>query len=303
MAGDTYTARMHSSTRAHVRIGPAGWSYEDWKGVVYPPDMGRATHPLSILAPLFDVVEINATFYRPANPKHAEGWVKKIAAWPDFRFTAKLWERFTHGEWPSGAEAQIFRDGLAPLKEAGTLGAVLAQFPWSFRRTPENRLRLARIADVFADHALVAELRHDSWDTPEVYRGFQERGIAFCNIDQPMFDNSIAPSDKVTAPIAYVRLHGRNTADWFRKDTHRNDRYNYLYSSEELAPWVQRINKMKREARELYVVTNNHFVGQAVVNGIELSRALGRPVPALSPHLLARYPGLALHASGSAESD
>jgi uncharacterized protein YecE (DUF72 family) len=289
--------------RGRVHIGPAGWSYEDWKGVVYPPSIPKGTHPLTILAPLFDTVEINATFYRPANPKHAESWITKVAPWPGFRFTAKLWEAYTHGtDWPTDAETQTFRDGLEPLVAAGKFGALLVQFPWSFKRTPANRMRLGKIADTFSGYPLVVELRHTSWNVPEVFEGFRARGIAFCNIDQPLFDDSIEPSEEVTAPVGYVRFHGRNAADWFRKDAHRNDRYNYLYSEEELAPWVERMNRMRRKVRDLYVVTNNHYQGQAVVNGIELAAALGRKVPPLPPHLIIKYPRLA-HLVSSSHAD
>lgn len=285
---------MQVAHEAKVRFGPAGWSYEDWKGIVYPAGLPRATHPVAWLSQWFDTIEVNATFYRQPDPRHALAWLRHLEDRPDFRFTLKLWEGFTHGReaWPGAAAVQAYRAGIAPLVDAGRLGAVLVQFPWSFRRTPENRQWLARIADAFDGLPLAVELRHATWDTPAVYTALRERGIAFCNIDQPIFKDSIAPSEHVTAPVGYVRLHGRNAADWFREGAGRNDRYNYLYSAEELTPWVDRIKAMKKLVNEIYVVTNNHFAGQAVVNALEMQHAIAPRRYTLPPELLARYPRL-----------
>ena len=227
-----------------MRIGPAGWSYDDWKGVVYPPGMPRDQHPLTYLSGFFDTVEVNSSFYRPPNWKHCAAWVQKVADRPRFSFTAKLWRRFTHerGAWPGDDEVRQVLDGFAPLADAGKLGAILIQFPWSFKRTPENRAWLARVIDAFAAHPLALEIRHASWDRRAVFEGLAERRVAFCNIDQPLFRDSIAPSSRTTARVGYVRLHGRNHDDWFREDAGRDERYDYLYTKDELKPWVDKID-------------------------------------------------------------
>ncbi len=285
---------MENQDGGKVFVGPAGWSYEDWKGIVYPPGMPRSSHALDILAPLFNTVEINATFYHPTKPAYCTSWLGKVSGYPDFRFTAKLWQRFTHEReaWPSDAEIQRFKDGIAPLAEAGRLGGLLVQFPWSFKRTPENRQWLAKVASAFADYPLVLEIRHASWDRPEVYDGLSERGIAFCNIDQPLFDDSIAPSEKTTAKVGYIRFHGRNRAAWFDNKAGRNERYNYLYSEDELRPWIEKIRNMRRKVNSLFVITNNHYCGQAVVNAIEIQAALGYATYRLPGHLVEHYPRL-----------
>jgi uncharacterized protein YecE (DUF72 family) len=277
-----------------IRVGPAGWSYEDWKGIVYPPDMPRSVHPLEFISHSFDTVEVNSSFYRPTNPKHAASWVGKVAGNADFKFAFKLWQRFTHERdlWPGAKEVQLVREGIAPVVDAGKLGALLVQFPWSFKRTPENRQWLARVVDAFAKYPLALEIRHASWDRPEVYDGLAKRNVAFCNIDQPMFDNSIAPSDRVTSRVGYVRLHGRNKADWFREGAGRDDRYNYLYSHDELNEWLKRIEGIRKMVDEAYVVTNNHYRGQAVVNAFELQDGLGQPVGDVPPSLVEHYPRL-----------
>ena len=288
-----YTRPM-SQALAEVYTGPAGWSYADWKGVVYPPRMPRGLHALTYLSRYFNTVEINVSFYRPPVAQHCASWLEKVNGRPDFLFTAKLWQRFTHerGAWPASVEERAFKEGLRPLHEAGKLGALLVQFPWSFRRSVEARQWLARIADTFAEYPLAVEVRHDSWDLQEVYAALQERGIAFCNIDQPLFDHSLAPSEHATAPVGYVRLHGRNHATWFAEGVHQNDRYNYLYDAGELQPWIDRIRRMRERVQRLFVVTNNHYRGQAVVNAIEIQRALSDG-PVRFPAVLAEhYPRL-----------
>lgn len=277
-----------------VRVGPAGWSYEDWKGIVYPEGMPRSQHPLAYLARYFDTVEINTTFYHPPNPRYCEGWVRKVNANPRFRFTAKLWQRFTHerGAWPTDAEVAMVTEGFRPLLECGLLGAVLVQFPWGFKRVPAEREWLARVLDTFAEFPLALEIRHASWNRAEVFDALRERHVAFCNIDQPMFSKSLPATDAVTSKVGYVRLHGRNAGDWFREDAGRDDRYNYLYSEDELQPWIAKIERMRQQADRVYVVTNNHYRGQAVVNAFELKYGLGERELEVPSPLLEVYPRL-----------
>jgi uncharacterized protein YecE (DUF72 family) len=277
-----------------VRIGPAGWSYEDWKGIVYPPGMPRSLHPLCYLSEWFDTIEINSTFYRPPDARHCAAWVEKVAARPQFRFAAKLWQRFTHerAAWPEEAEIRAYTSGIAPLHESGKLGAILVQFPWSFKRTVENRQWLMQVMETFGQYPLVLEIRHSSWDRPEVYEGLAHYKAAFCNIDQPLFKNSIKPSAKVTAKAGYIRLHGRNADNWFRETAGRDERYDYLYSDEELQPWIDKVRRMRDQVKDLYVVTNNHYRGQAVVNALELAHAVNGTTFELPDHLVQAYPRL-----------
>lgn len=286
---------MDKETPGNLRIGPAGWAYDDWKGVVYPPDMPRSLHPLTYLSRYFDTIEINSTFYRPQPGRVFAGWAEKVAENPRFQFAAKLWQRFTHerATWPEPAEIALAQEGLRTLHDAGRLGAVLVQFPWSFQRTPENRQWLARVLDAFAAYPLVLEVRHASWNRPEMYDGLAQRGVAFCNIDQPVFGNSIAPSAYVTAPVGYVRLHGRNHDNWFREDARVEERYDYLYTLEELEPWIEKIERICRKVKEMFVITNNHYRGQAVVNAFEMAARFGKKRMPPPPHLAEVYPRLA----------
>ena len=279
---------------AVVRVGPAGWSYEDWKGIVYPPGMRTALHPLTFLSDFFDTVEVNSSFYRPPQAQYCRAWIGKVVQRPTFKFTLKLWKRLTHERetWPGQDELSAFCEGIKPLVDEGKLGALLVQFPWSFKRTAENRKWLSQVLDTFADYPLALEIRHASWNCPEVYEGLAERRVAFCNIDQPVFPDSMKPSAAVTARVGYVRLHGRNYDDWFREDADRDDRYNYLYSEEELKPWIEKVEAIRLKTDEVYVITNNHYRGQAVVNAFELQAGLGQTQFTLPPHLVELYPRL-----------
>lgn len=285
---------MSNGDATPVRIGPAGWSYEDWKGIVYPRTMPRGAHPLDYIARWFDTVEINVSFYRVLDPKFGTSWVEKVQDHPEFRFTAKLWERFTHkrGAFPSDDDLAAYRRGIDPLMEAGRLGALLAQFPWSFKRTTANRCWLGRLLDALQDYPLAVEVRHASWNADAFYDGLRERKVAFCNIDQPVFRDSIGPSGRVTADLGYVRLHGRNYDAWFDDDAPSHERYNYLYTAEELNPWLAHVRAIRARTDAVYVVTNNHFRGKAIVNAFEMSHALGRGPRDIPESLLNEYPRL-----------
>jgi uncharacterized protein YecE (DUF72 family) len=276
-----------------IYIGPAGWAYKDWEGTVYPQKPGRNFDPLEYLARYFNTIEINSSFYRPPAPPTTKAWAQRVEANKEFTFTAKLHRLFTHERGKaSAADEKEFHEGMAPLVKAGKLGALLLQFPWSFKNTVEDRIYLAELLEKFGEYPLVLEVRHSSWNTPAMYEWLQERGVGICNIDQPVFSKSIRPAALTTSPVGYIRLHGRNYQNWFREKAPRDERYNYLYSFDELDPWLKRIKEVAEQTRETYVITNNHFRGQAVVNAIEIEAALKEQrVPAPEP-LFGVYPRL-----------
>lgn len=263
-----------SATIKTVRVGPAGWSYTDWEGTVYPKHGPKFDH-LAYLAGFFDTIEINSPFYRIPPPSHAKSWVRRVSANPDFRFTTKVFRGFTHEKASLAADdVKAFRNYLDPLMESGRLGALLLQFPWSFKDSGESREKLVRLFEAFAGYPKALEVRHASFQTPDFAGFLDEHDVGFVNVDQPLFSDSVKPSDTATGPVAYARFHGRNYQKWFAHEESW-ERYNYLYSQEELAPWVDRIRAMARE-RETYVITNNHFRGQAVVNAADIKSALGQ---------------------------
>ena len=270
-----------------IRIGPAGWSYKDWEGTVYPPH-GSKFDPLAYLSSFFDTIEINSPFYRIPPATHAKSWVRRVSTNPDFKFTTKVFRGFTHEKEPlAKADVKAFRDYLEPLAGHDRLGAILIQFPWSFRNSPESRVKLVDLFTAFADYPKALEVRHSTFQEPEFYEFLEEHDVSWVNVDQPLFSDSVKPSDTVTGPIAYARLHGRNYEKWFAH-AETWERYNYLYSAQELEPWVERIEKMAKK-KETYVVTNNHFRGQAILNAADLKESLGMggEVP---PQLKEAYP-------------
>lgn len=284
----------NSTSGSVVRVGPAGWSYPDWKGLVYPQPAPRGFDPLTYLAGYFDTIEINSSFYRPPRARSAGAWAQRVRGNPNFRFTAKLYRRFTHeiSESPSEDE-RVFRQGIAPLREASLLGALLLQFPWSFKNDAASRSYFRGLLDRFADLPLVVEVRHSSWNDAEVYQELSHRGVGFCNIDQPLFARSLEPSATVTSPIGYVRLHGRNYDHWFAGSSSSAERYNYLYDAEELRPWIDRVRRIAASASAVYVITNNHFEGKGVVNALEIRSQL-QALPVRVPEQLPiRFPRLA----------
>jgi len=300
----------------NIRVGTAGWSYKDWDGIFYPTGMNhRKMHPLEYLARFFDTTEINTSFYGPLKAELAKLWCRKVdAVNPEFLFTAKLYRAFTHSPIavmeptsaatirPTDEDEARTREGLDVLANEGRLGALLIQFPVSFKNTSLNREYLDRLLRQFIEYPRVVEVRHSSWNNPETLADFARNNVSFCNIDQPVLGKSLAPTEHVTAPIAYVRLHGRNYAEWFDSDD-RNDRYNYLYNARELAGWKERIENVAARAATTYVITNNHFESKAGVNAIELKSMLAGKKVAAPPTLIEKYPELRKFADPSEEGE
>jgi uncharacterized protein YecE (DUF72 family) len=279
--------------KSNLRVGPAGWNYKDWGGIVYPA--GSSFDQLAFLAEYFDTIEINSSFYAPPRPKDAASWARRVGNNPRFKFTAKAWQRLSHGRQESelsglAADCDVVRGSMAPLMDAGVLGALLIQFPWRFRCTPENQEYLENLFRQLKDFPLALEIRHSSWDTDLFYDFLREQKVAFCNVDQPVIGDSIKPGEQVTSQLGYFRFHGRNYENWFKEDAGRDARYDYLYSKAEIHQLSDQIKKVQATTKESYVVTNNHFKGQALVNAIEILEELDGAPPAIPPLLQAAYP-------------
>ena len=273
----SYDARV--SERVHV--GTSGYSFPDWVGIVYPPG-GRSRDFLQQYARWFDSVEINASYYRIPSPRTIEAIRRKVP--PDFRFTVKLPKEMTHQRDRARAALEPFLEGIAPLRETGQLGGVLAQFPFSFKHTAENMRYLERAANPFAKAGIPinVEFRHRSWYEEEVFARLRDLRIGFVNVDLPQLPNLPPPSNIVTSDVAYYRLHGRNAATWWKHPT-PSDRYDYLYDDAELDAWAKRIEEVAGSARTAFVFNNNCHLGQSVVNALQLHQRLGLPRPSTPP--------------------
>jgi uncharacterized protein YecE (DUF72 family) len=288
-----------------IRIGTAGWSYKDWDGILYPPEVTRKKiHPVEYLARFFDVIEINTSFYGHIRPEWGHLWCRRAGAVnPEFRFTAKLHRSFTHSPLavteptsavsirPNDEDERLAREGLESIAQENMLGALLIQFPVSFKNTSLNREYLEQLLRQFIEYPRVVEVRHESWNQPETIAEFMRHNIGFCNIDQPQLGRSLEPTEHVTSAVGYVRLHGRNYEQWFDADN-RDDRYNYLYKPPELEKWKARIEIIAQKAPTTYVIANNHYQAKAAVNALQLRSLLdGKKVRA--PETLVRhYPEL-----------
>jgi uncharacterized protein YecE (DUF72 family) len=308
-----------------LRIGTSGWNYPGgrgtWNGIFYPPSRGRAKtfDELSFYAEHFNTVEVNSTFYGQPRAEVCRAWADRTPA--GFEFSVKLYQKFTHPEMfkgamkralpgdvaddralldalarPNQADLDAFRSGIEPLASAGKLGALLAQFPQSFKDTPAARDYLANLVHAFAEHPVAVELRHRSWsdaigDTLALLNTF---GAAWVQIDEPKFKFSIRQNYLPNVKgFYYMRLHGRNAEKWWRHDK-AEDRYDYLYSGEELKEFSETADAARALVKKVYLYTNNHFSAKSVANAAMIKQQLGEPLDGeYPPEFVARYPELA----------
>ncbi len=257
-----------------IYFGPAGWSYADWRGAVYPEPLPARFNQLAFLAGEFDFVEVNTSFYRIPAPTLSRGWITKTAACPDFSFWVKLHQSFTHEGKLDMRMIEGFHDCLLPLATAGKLAGLLAQFPYSFKAEPANLTYLQDLAGHFSVYPLAVEFRHQSWLTDDVLAVFKKNDLIWANIDQPQISASLPLTALVTGrDTAYLRLHGRNYRDWFSGQG-RDARYNYCYSALELGRLAEVVARLKAQARKVFISGNNHYKGSAVKNLLQLKEIL-----------------------------
>jgi uncharacterized protein YecE (DUF72 family) len=307
-----------------VRIGTSGWNYPTgkgrWNGVFYPATRSKRAgtadfDELRFYASHFDTVEVNSTFYGQPRAEVTRQWAAKTPA--AFDFSLKLYQKFTHPRMfkeaalktAPGTEgplldllAQVtqsdiddYRSGIEPLASAGKLGALLAQFPASFKDTAPSREYLAQLLRAFADYPVAVELRHSSWSDHigETLSMLNSFNAAWVQIDEPKFRFSIRQNylPNITS-FYYMRLHGRNAAQWWRHDK-SEDRYNYLYSAAELREFADTAGAAETLVKKSYLYTNNHFSAKSVVNAVMLKAQLGQPIEGeYPPEIVERYPEL-----------
>lgn len=297
-------------------IGASGWSYPKgegaWDGVFYPPKMPDKDK-LAFYARYFNTVEINSSFYRPPNQYAARAWAAKVPE--DFRFTAKLWQKFTHPKMFEQATGQswrvqdedfdVFDEGIHPLLEAGKLGPLLAQFPTSFRpdTAAVEYLEELILRMRHAGFRLAVELRHREWteseETKAIRALMEQQQVAWTMIDEPRFKTSIR-NVPLTSDTAYFRFHGRNYKNWWRHGE-AEDRYNYLYTPEEQKHLAEDVREVSSHTSETYAFYNNHYGAKAVVNAVELQRLLEQPIQERLPDaVFEKFPHLADELAGKA---
>ena len=291
-----------------IRVGTSGWSYPSgegtWKGIFYPEKKPKGFNELAFYAEHFDTVEVNSTFYRVPAIKTTEDWAKRTPE--DFEFSLKLFQKFTHPEMFLKAtgrdpadldrkDVDEFRAALDPLAQAGKLGALLAQFPASFKNEPASRDYLAWLLHAFKEYPVAVELRHRSFsdDPVETMDLLAEYGAALVQIDEPKFKTSIRQNRQANVKtFFYLRLHGRNAAQWWTHDK-SEDRYNYLYSKAELEPIVEAAEEAAEKVKKSYLYANNHFSAKSVANAATIKDKLGHKLEGEYPEtFVQRYPDL-----------
>jgi len=292
---------------ARILVGTSGWSYPSgkgtWNGVFYPKKKAGFDE-LAFYAEHFDTVEVNSSFYRVPSIDTVRKWAERTPS--TFEFSLKLYQKFTHpdmflkatGQDPADLDRKDvdeFRAAIDPLASARKLGPLLAQFPTSFRNEPNARGYLEWLLNAFSDYQVAVELRHKSFseDPVETMQILAEHGAALVQIDEPKFKDSIRQNRRANVKtFYYMRLHGRNAAEWWSHEK-SEDRYNYLYSNAELDPIVEDVEEASRDVKKSYVYANNHFSAKSVANAVTIKAKLGQPIEGEYPEaLVERYPDL-----------
>ena len=294
---------------SELRIGTSGWNYPagrgTWNGIFYPPaakgrrpkGTGRPKFDeLGYYAEHFDTVEINTTFYGQPKASVAQSWAERTPA--DFEFSLKLYRELTHSTAATSPPLNIpaideYRAGIEPLANAGKIGALLAQFPPSFKQSDESLSYLDALLRRFSDYPIAVELRHRSWsdDFGATLSLLNSYNAALTQIDEPKFKVSIRQNQlpNITG-FYYMRLHGRNAAQWWKHDK-SEDRYNYLYSADELKAFSETVEAARRLVKKFHLYFNNHFASKAVVNAVMIKKQLGQPVRGVYPkEFVEHYP-------------
>lgn len=284
---------------SRILVGTCNWSDHER---FYPPAV-KDNQRLGYYAQFFPIVEIDSTYYRLMPTRNFQLWADRTPA--SFVFDVKAYRTLTkHGASyepgkrhedrdpaldPSDDDFRRFKESIQPLRDAGKLRAVLFQFPPWFRNVPENQEYLETCREYFPDDLLAVEFRHRSWLTPEAapdtLEALRRLGLVFVAVDQPQVGSgSVPPVAEVTNPaLSIVRFHGRNAKTWYLKDAaSTGERFNYLYSDDELADWKPAIERLAGEANEVHVLFNNNRANYAVLNGRDMMRLLGQPVLPLS---------------------
>lgn len=258
-------------------IGTAGWSYKDWVGSFYPFSQSEDFNWLEFYSRYFNAVEVNASYYAYLSPRVAESWLRQTEDRNVFLFTVKLHRDFTHKRKYGKEQIEAVKYILDLLKKEERLGGLLMQFPYSFDFNNANVEYLRKLIETFEEYEKFVEVRHKSW------KGKKAKTVTFCSIDQPEIGESIGFEPVAGNGAAYVRLHGRNAEEWKKslnnfgkKQTYeeRNARYQYLYSPGEIIEIADKIKELYDEVKKIFVITNNHPRGDAVVNAFELMHYL-----------------------------
>lgn len=262
-----------------IRLGTSGFSFKDWVGPVYPEGMkpgNMIAYYENVLG--FDTVEINFTYYQLPSLRSFEGMVRKTSS--RFEFVVKANREMTHDmidkkTWKIKDNREVFekfRYSLKPLMDNGRLGCVLAQFPVFFFPKRQNAEYLLEFKDRMESIPLVIEFRHKAWLTERTFESLQNNDLGYCVVDEPSLPRLVPFVPRATSDLGYFRFHGRNP-NWFNVPT--SERYNYLYSEQELRDFVPSVQEIDEKTDKTYCFFNNCHGGQAAMNAQAMKKMLG----------------------------
>ncbi|MDQ3457787.1 MAG: DUF72 domain-containing protein [Deinococcota bacterium] len=243
-------------------LGTGGYSNDDWVGLLYPPEVKKSDW-LRVYAEKFNAVELNASFYAIPGVKAFRGMLEKSGG--RVRFAVKLHQSMTHARDADDTMYTRMLESVAPLREAGVLGPFLAQFPYSFHRTAENRQYLLELVEHFEGERLTLEFRHESWNQLEVRQSIASFGLVWTSVDYPPLRGLPGPDLHSSAGMIYLRLHGRNKSTWWDGKS-AAERHDYLYSADELRPFLLRIAELQDDLEQVWLLFLNTTKGHALKN-------------------------------------
>ena len=254
-----------------ILIGTCGYSYREWVGPFYPPQT-KTEDFLRFYAGEFPTVEIDYSYYRMPTAAQLQNMMD--TGGPGLSMALKATQTLTHtiesDKWKE--EAKTYMEAIGPLHKAGRLVAVLFQFPYSFHYTAENRQYLDSLLGEFEGFPSAVEFRNGEWSSSRVIEGLKKREAAYVSTDLPDLKGLPPVLDVSTAPLSYLRLHGRNTETWWGSDS--KSRYDYLYTDAELEGAAERIKRIAIKADKLVVYFNNHTKAKAISNARSLQKIL-----------------------------
>lgn len=265
---------------AVIHVGTSGFSFDDWRGPVYPPDLpksGMLEYYASVLG--FGAVELNYTYYSMPAPRTLESMLGRVGT--DFIFVVRSHRSMTHEIWAdsgrkvmtdSTAAFRQFQAGIDPLASAGRLGCVLVQLPVFFYPVPASIDYLRRLTDLLPGTNVVVEFRNRAWLRDSTFRLLSEEGLGFCVVDEPRLARLMPYEPRRTTDMAYFRFHGRNP-NWFGAS--RSERYDYFYSPGELADLCRPLRVVTADAATSFVFFNNCHAGAAARNALLAKQMLG----------------------------
>jgi uncharacterized protein YecE (DUF72 family) len=249
-------------SKDNILLGTCGWSYKEWEGPFYQ----KKSHETKLrsYSRVFKTAEIDSTFYRNPSMGTVMGWLKYSPG--DFIFTAKLPKTITHDKALGlkkdvKADLKEFLDLMMPLQQGGKLACLLIQLPPKYTYSPRNLEEFFQALDPRFRYAV--EFRNLTWLLPETrtFELLKQYGVAYTNVDEPL----LPPEIHLTTDFAYFRWHGRGENIWF----------DYLYSEEELQPWLPKVQDAANSVKKVYGYFNNHYHGYAPENCLQMLEKLG----------------------------